>query len=154
MPVVDLCSQNPIFIEKTANLLEAAQLMRKHHVGGVIVVDSIDSKKPLGILTDRDIALSIAEEAVPEKAKVEDFMSRNLITTSADKGIASIVDIMEGEGVRRLVVLDKAGKAYGLVSSDDILQLLAREIYGLGKLVQKQIQNEKVHSSHGQVLMT
>ena len=154
MPVMDLCSQSLVCIEKTGSLSEASKLMKKYHVGGVIVVDSLDTKLPVGILTDRDIALSVASETFSSKSRVDELMSKNLITANADQGIASIVDKMEYEGVRRLVILDKAGRALGLVSSDDVLQLVAREMHGLGKLVQRQIQNEKIHGSYGQLLMT
>ena len=153
MPVSDLCSKNLICIEKGASLQYAAQLMKKHHVGAVIVVEADDKSKPAGIITDRDIVLGIVAENLPLSTKVQDVMSTEISKVSKGKGIAEVVDQMESKGVRRMIVVDDAGNACGIVSSDDILQLVARELNGLGKLVERQLENEKIHKPQQSHLM-
>lgn len=143
MPISDLCTKNFNCIEQNETLSKAAQLMKKRHTGGLVVVDSNGSKKPVGVITDRDIALCLVADNLPASTKVCDVMSTDIVKVTGEKGIAEVVDRMENHGVRRMVIVDSAGNACGLVSADDILQLVAREIYGLGRLVQRQSQKEK-----------
>lgn len=153
MPVSDLCSKNIACIEQGSTLQNAAQLMKKNHVGGLIVVESNGKNKPVGIITDRDITLGAVAENLSMNTKVKEVMSKNIFTVPKNEGIAEVVDRMEREGVRRMIVIDNSGNACGLVSSDDILQLVAREINGLGRLVQRQIENEKLYK-HPQKQLT
>lgn len=145
MPISDLCPKSLVSIEKGATIKSAAQLMKKHHIGGVVVVDSKGKNKPLGLITDRDIAMGITGEKLTPETKVQDLMSKEVFKVSKDMGIADVVDKMESKGVRRMVVVDESDNACGVVSSDDILQLVARELYGLGKLVEGQSKAEKAH---------
>lgn len=144
MPISDLCEKNLIYVEQGASLQYAAQLMKKHHTGGLVVVEANGQTKPVGILTDRDIVLSVVAENLTSKTKVQDVMSRDIVKVNQSKGIAEVVDQMEGYGVRRMIVVDEQGNACGVVSADDILQLVARELNGLGRLVNRQIDNEKI----------
>lgn len=153
MPISDLCSKNLVFVERGASLQYAARLMKKHHVGGIVVVESNGKNKPVGILTDRDIVLSVVAENLPLSTKVQDVMSRDVVMVTRGNGIADVVDQMESKGVRRMIVVDDVGNACGLVSSDDILQLVAREMNNLGRLVGRQLENEKIHKPQQSQLM-
>lgn len=145
MPVSDLCAKNLVCVDKGVSLQHAAQLMKKYHVGGVVVVESNGKNKPVGMLTDRDIVLGVVAENLPPHTKVQDVMSTDIVKVAKGQGIAEVVDQMEGKGVRRMIVVDEAGNACGLVSSDDILQLVARELNSLGHLVGRQLDREKIH---------
>jgi predicted transcriptional regulator len=153
MSISDLCSKNLVCVEKGATLQYAAQLMKKHHVGGIVVVESNGKNKPVGMLTDRDIVLGIVAENLPLSTKVQEVMSTDIVKVAKGKGIADVVDQMESKGVRRMIVVDEAGSACGLVSSDDILQLVAKELNGLGRLVERQVENEKIHKPQQSQLM-
>lgn len=146
MPISDLCSKNLVSIERGASLQYAAQLMKKHHVGGVVVVEAGNGERPVGILTDRDIVLSVVAENKPFNTSVQEVMSKDVAKVTKNQGIAEVVDLMESKGVRRMIIVDDFGRACGLVSSDDILQLVARELNGLGRLVERQMENERIRS--------
>ena len=155
MPISDLCSENLICVERSSSLTNAAKLMRNHHVGGLVVIESNGKNKPVGMLTDRDIVMSTIAGNLPPSTKVENVMSKNVVTVTADSGIAEVVDHMAAEGIRRIIVVDESGNACGLVSTDDILQLVAREIYSLGQLVAREITNETVHRPpHDQLMLS
>ena len=143
MPISDLCTTDLVCIEKDATLKHASQLMKKHHVGGLVVVEANNKSKPVGILTDRDIVLSVVAENLSPNMKVQDIMTKELVKVHKKEGISKVIEIMEDKAVRRMIVVDEAGNACGLVSSDDILQLVSKELNGLGRLVQKQLKNEK-----------
>ena len=153
MPISDLCSKNLVCIEPGTSLQYASQLMKKYHVGGVVVVEGNGLNKPVGILTDRDIVLSVVAENLSSNTTVQDVMTKTIVKCNKDVGIAEAVDRMEAEGVRRILVVDEAGMACGLVSSDDILRLVAREINGLGRLVEHQIENERIYKTDQRQLM-
>jgi len=144
MPISDLCSKNLISVVRGSTLQYAAQLMKQYHVGGIVIVDSDDGNKPVGIVTDRDIVLEAVSENLPLDTPVEEIMTKNVSTVKLKDGIASVVEKMELEGVRRMIVVDEKGNACGLVSSDDILQLLAKELSGLGKILEHQVENERI----------
>ncbi len=138
MPAIDLCAKQLISIGPDATLQEAARLMKEHQVGSLVVCEADGEDTPIGFLTDRDIVLYALAEERPLTTSVRDIMTGKVIHVSKDEGIADMVDKMESEGVRRMVVTDEDGAACGVVSADDILQLVAREINCLGRIAQQQ----------------
>lgn len=114
---------------------DAARLMRRHHVGSLVVVDaSDDSGRALGIVTDRDLVLAVmAEELDPGVFTVGDLMSTDLATAPQQAGLMDAVAILRRRGLRRLIVVDEAGRVTGLVTLEDLLDALAGE---LGTLAQ------------------
>lgn len=145
MLVSDLCSKSLICVEKGASLQYAAQLMKKHHVGSVVVVEPNGKSTPVGMLTDRDIVLGIVAENLPMDTKLQDVMSTDIVKVPKGKDVAEVINQMENKGVRRMIVVDEAGNACGLVSFDDILQLVARELVGLSRIVERQLENENIY---------
>src|SRR5689334_16904376 len=127
MPIVDLCSKNLVCVDRFATLQAAAKLMKKHNVGGVVIVDSKRAKTPIGILTDRDIALGLAVDHLPLETKVTELMTKNPVTADKGEGVTAVIDKMERAKVRRVILTEGVGEACALVSSDDILQLISRE---------------------------
>lgn len=144
MPIADLCSNKLISIDRKATLQQAAQMMKDHHVGGIVVVEANGQGKPVGILTDRDIVLNVVAENLPINTPVQEVMSKNIVKVAKWDGIAEVVEQMESSGVRRMIVVDESGHACGLVSADDILQLVSQELSGLGSLISKQVENEEI----------
>ena len=112
----------------------AAQLMRQHHVGSLVVVDATaDDGKPVGIVTDRDLVLAVMAEALdPALFTVGDIMSTELVTAKAGAGLIDATRLLHKHRVRRLVVIDDAGRVVGLAALEDILEALTREF---GELV-------------------
>lgn len=143
MPISNLCSKQVVCIEKTATLQEAARLMKDQHVGAIVVIERDGKNKPIGMITDRDIVISVVAENQTLNKKVQDVMSTDIVKVIESKGIAEVVDQMENHGVRRMIVIDEFGDACGVVTADDILQLVARELNGLGRMVQRELENEK-----------
>ncbi len=110
--------------------------MRECHVGDLIVVqDREPSQKPVGILTDRDIAIEIVAAGVdPEVVTVGDAMSYRLATVEESAEITVAVELMRERKVRRLPVVDKQGLLVGILTSDDVIDLLAEQLVGLSRL--------------------
>ncbi len=111
MPIGDLCKADVATIELTATVNAAARLMREQHVGDVVVCKMDEGRRiPDGILTDRDIVVSLVAMDIPTEAvRVEDVMTPTLVTVESDKGVYETIRLMEKYGVRRLPVVDHSG---------------------------------------------
>jgi CBS domain-containing protein len=107
-------------------IAEAARAMKQKNVGALIVVNS---GRPLGVLTDRDIAIDVvAAGKDPDAVRVEDVMRKKPATLREDMGLMDAARIFAKTGVRRLPVVDKAGRVSGIVALDDLMMLLGNEM--------------------------
>ena len=136
MPVTLESLATKIVVTATPDITatRAAQLMRAHHVGSLVVLDGVsDSGKPVGIVTDRDLVLGVMAEGLdPSLFTVGDVMSVELVTAPAGANLMDATHELRRHRVRRLIVLDDAGRVVGLAALEDLLEALSRE---LGELV-------------------
>jgi CBS domain-containing protein len=105
--------------------------MREHGVGAVVVVD--DKGIPQGILTDRDVAIAVAANERDPYTAVRHIMREELVTIGETKGIFNAAEVMDKYQVRRLPIVDSDGKLVGIVTMDDLLALLARELANISE---------------------
>jgi CBS domain-containing protein len=116
-------------VEPETTALIAAQLMRNHHVGALVVVDAEEKSKAIGIVSDRDIVTQlIAEELDPSVLTAGDIMSDQLVTASGDMDAMDVIKLMNTHHVRRIIVSDSADRLVGIVTMEDILEFLAQEL--------------------------
>jgi CBS domain-containing protein len=114
-----------------------AKRMGEYRVGTVVVVD--DARRPIGILTDRDIALRcVAPGESADAMSVSGVMTTPVRTVSENAPIEDALDSMKRLGVRRLPVVDATGTLAGLVALDDVLSLIAEESASIGSLLRKE----------------
>lgn len=152
MLVDDLVQKNVMTIPPGSTLREAARRMTMHSVGAMVVADARNTP-PRGIVTDRDIVLRIASGADPEQATVADVVSAPLRTVAEGASLREVSKAMRRYGVRRLPVVDQAGNLVGIVTLDDVLRFLARELLDLASAVDVQLEHEHpVPSAHDRSL--
>ena len=121
MYVKDIMTANPACCTKDASLQEAAQMMRDNDCGCIPVVEDQSSKKPVGVITDRDIALRIvAEGKNPLDLTVANAMTANAETVKPNTSIEDCCDLMEDKQIRRVVVVDDSGRCCGIIAQADI----------------------------------
>lgn len=125
--------------------------MRDYGVGDVVVVERLGGHVvPLGILTDRDIVTGPVANA-PETLgalKVGDIAATNLVTVGGDEDVLSVVDVMRRHGVRRVPVVDPRGALLGIVTFDDLVEVLGKEFADLGGIPgRSQQREERAHRS-------
>jgi len=136
MTISDLCKRVVVTIHRGASAEDAARAMLASHIGNLVVVDPADTRKPVGIITDRDIAVKVvAQGLVPAQTPVGAVMSAPVVSLSQDDSFLEALDKMSAQGVRRAPVLDRDGRLKGLVSVDDLVPLLARELAKIGALI-------------------
>jgi CBS domain-containing protein len=146
MAVGEICNRDVVIAEKALSVVEAAQLMRKHHVGDLVVVEDRGGQKhPVGIVTDRDIVVEVVAAAVnPDALKVGDIMGPEVATVRESEGLFEALRYMRDKGVRRMPVVDGTGVLVGILTLDDLLGLLAEEMTELAKLVSHERHREAV----------
>ena len=144
MKVREFCNREVVVIRRDESIADAAKLMRQHHVGSVIVIESGDEPvHPVGVLTDRDIVLEfVAQDASPDEVSVGDAMSYELVTISEHADLFETIELMRDCGVRRIPVVDDEGALVGLVASDDALELLVEQLSDLVAVVDHQWRTE------------
>jgi CBS domain-containing protein len=126
----EICNREVVFTTRDMGLVEAARLMGEHHVGSLVVVLETDGKRvPVGILTDRDIVIAaVAQARDPRKLTVADVMSGGLFVVREQDGLAEVLRAMREHGVRRVPVVTAAGALAGILTMDDLLELVAEEL--------------------------
>jgi len=144
MAVGEICNRVVVVTAKSASVVEAAQLMRQHHVGDLVVVEEKDGRNcPVGIVTDRDIVVEVVAAGVnPDALKVGDIMGAEVATVREGEGLFEALRYMRDKGVRRMPVVDRDGGLAGILTMDDVLSLLAEEMTELAKLVSHERQRE------------
>ena len=148
MPIGDVCVRDVVCASKDTTILEAARLMRQHHVGNLVVVeDSANGRRyPVGIVTDRDIAVSVIAPALDAALfTLGDLLSQELVTAQENQGIFESIQNMRMHGVRRMPIVDRQGALVGIVSVDDLIRLLGEELSELAKLIAR----ERAREMHG-----
>lgn len=109
-----------------------AQLMRKHHIGALVVVDAQEKTRPVGIVTDRDLVLELMAEGLdPAVFTAGDIMSVDLVLASPDMDVMEAVQRMKKHRLRRLIMTDEQGQLVGIATMEDVLELLAQELASL-----------------------
>jgi CBS domain-containing protein len=144
MPISEICNREVVIVQRSNTIMEAAQLMRQHHVGDVVVVDERGGiKVPVGIVTDRDLVVEIMAPAIDQTVvTVGDIMASELVTVRENAGLSETIEYMRAKGVRRVPVVDRNGALVGILALDDLLELLAEELLALAKLVRHEQKRE------------
>jgi CBS domain-containing protein len=136
MPISEFCNRNVVIAGRDTTAIEAAALMRQHHVGDVIVVDQVDGRRrPVGLVTDRDLVVEIMASGLdPRLPRMGDLLLWPLVTVDEDASYAETVRLMSVNGVRRIPVVGRSGELVGIVTLDDMLWHMAGPLAALSAL--------------------
>lgn len=139
------CNRQVVITEPDTPIIEVAKLMREHHVGNLIVAEKQGNENiPLGIVTDRDLVLLVVAPEIPvDSISVKDVMSSPLVTVKEQTGLFDTLDTMRQHGMRRLPVVNEHGGLEGIITADDMMELLAEATEDLMKLIKNEIKHEQ-----------
>ncbi|HEX5229809.1 MAG TPA: CBS domain-containing protein [Bryobacteraceae bacterium] len=138
MPIGEICVRDVVVAGPDTTVRQAAKLMAKHHVGDLIVVREETRSRvvPVGIVTDRDIVRNVVAETLDASVfTLGDLVARELITARDDQGVFECVQQMRINGIRRMPVVDSSGALVGIISLDDLIQLLSEEMSEIAKVI-------------------
>lgn len=142
----DICTRIVSIAYPGMALNEAARLMRDRRVGCLVVVEeaSPSQRVVVGILTDRDIAVGVvAADRDPHGMRVDDVMTRDVITAREHDSLLDLLAAMRRKGVRRIPVTEPQGTLIGIVALDDVLEVLAQQMQAVASAVSATSRHER-----------
>jgi CBS domain-containing protein len=117
----EVMTKNPFCCFPDDTVAGAAKLMRGGDIGSIPVIENGQSKKLVGIVTDRDLALRIVAEGLDaQSTKVEAVMTRNVVTCHAGDDLQKALDAMAEHQLRRIPVVDDDGQVVGIIAQADV----------------------------------
>ncbi|HEX9875209.1 MAG TPA: CBS domain-containing protein [Gammaproteobacteria bacterium] len=144
MSIGSICNHSVATISSDAGIVEAARRMREEHVGDLVVVELRGGiTVPIGIVTDRDIVVSVvAKQVSPADLTVADVMSSSLLKVNEQSGVEHALQEMHRGGVRRAPVVGARGELVGILSVDDVIERLAAQLDHVAGLIHAEQQRE------------
>ncbi len=145
MSVGEVCNREVVVVEQGADAGEAARLMREFHVGDLVVVERRDEMNvPIGIVTDRDLVVEVLAQGIDATSvSVHDLMVQPLQTAQEDDDLLDTLQRMRSMGLRRMPVINVDGALEGILTVDDILDILSEELMDVVAVSVVQRQKEK-----------
>ena len=147
MNVSSLCHRDIVSVGANASVREAADAMRQHHVGALVVTDPEEPGRAVGVLTDRDLVINLlAPGRSADGQAAGSFCSSSLVGVPATATIPEAVRAMRRAGVRRLLVVEPGGSLLGLLSADDLFEAIAAELEALAGALRSGIARESLRT--------
>lgn len=145
MRIGEICTRDVVYCTRDTVVTEAAQLMRNHHVGDLIVADQREGGlAPVGIVTDRDLVVEVlAEKVDPATLTAGEVMGTGLATARDTDIVYDAIETMRSRGIRRLPVVDARGCLVGVLTADDVAEFLAEELNGIARIAPRQLKVEE-----------
>lgn len=144
MTVAEISTPNPVWTGPQLTIVEAAKLMRAEHVGSLVIAHTVsDRPKPTGIVTDRDIVVSVVAAGIdPGVFTLGDVAMPVLTTVRETADLFEAMRLMRAKGVRRLPVVDTDGFLTGIVTLDDIIATVADELKDAATVIDREQSRE------------
>jgi len=139
--IASICNRSVAFTTRETTVVAAAKLMRHGHIGSLVVVEQMHGGRriPVGIVTDRDIVVEVIATGLdPAVITVGDIMEPELVVGRESDSVLETLEIMRFKGVRRLPTVDPEGQLVGIVTVDDLLEILAEELNELATIVARE----------------
>lgn len=129
MTIASLCQRDLVTVDADASPITAANLMRDYHVGSLVVTEGTDPRRVVGVITDRDLAIEVLARGLdPVSVSVGKLTRGALIDVPATATVQEALEAMQRGGVRRVLVVEDGGAVLGIVSADDLVAIISREL--------------------------
>jgi CBS domain-containing protein len=137
MKLNDIFTRSVVIAAPEDTLAAVALRMQEHNVGTVVIVEE---RRPVGIVTDRDLALALGARRVSPQTEVQNVMTRHVLAIPEDTSIYTATKFMREREVRRLPIVDREDRLVGIVTLDDLLRFLGRELYNLAEGIKHEME--------------
>lgn len=125
MSVIDIARRNVVTQDQDASVADVVRTMHRDTVNSVVIVDD---GRPLGLVSDRDLAMAVLDEDFDaERTPVREFLTGDVVTIEADAGVYDLVELLSEKGLRRVPVVED-GELAGIISLSDVVVLLGMEL--------------------------
>jgi len=133
MALIECCQAPVVSVPPETPIYDVAGIMAEQNVGSVVVVED---KKPVGIVTDRDITVRVTAAALdPKGIPVRAVMTADLLALPDSTGLYEALEAIRKKGVRRVPVTDEGGSLVGIITVDDVIRLLAVEMERIAAVI-------------------
>ena len=145
MFIGEICNRNVVIASRDTSITQLAQLMREHHVGSIVITEvQNECNIPVGIITDRDLVIELlSKEIEPSSVATGDVMSTELITVRESNHVYDTLKLMRGKGIRRVPVVNDEKVLIGIVTVDDLLDVVISELDDIVNIVAIEQKREK-----------
>jgi CBS domain-containing protein len=145
MKVGEYCKKAVVAIASNADAAEAAKLMRMQHVGFLIVhLEGDVLRKPVGVLTDRDLVVGVmARDVDPHAVTVDDIMSRQPLTANEGDQLNDLLQGLRLAGFRRAPVVDARGALTGIMTIDDAIEVITGLMCDVAGSIKSELRQER-----------
>ena len=138
MLLKEICTPEVAQCPAQTSVLAAARLMRQRHVGDLVVIESDDGQRPIGLVTDRDIVIEVlAEERDPAQVAVRSIMRTPVVLARASEDLSEAIERMTTHGVRRVPVVDEHERLVGILTLDDVLTQFAGAAEAIAEVISR-----------------
>lgn len=137
MKLNDVFTRTVVTAEPEETLEAVSRKMLAHNVGAVVVVER---QRPVGILTDRDLALAVVARGISPQVPAREVMTRHVLAVPEDTEVYAATRFLRERGVRRLPIVDREDRLVGIVCLDDLLRTLGRELYNLAEGIGREME--------------
>lgn len=126
MPLVDCIRTDVVTASPDDPVGDVARMMDERNVGSVVIARD---GCPVGIVTDRDLALRVcARDVDPEHTCVSDVMTCDPFVVDRNDTLWNVMEVAREQGVRRFPVVDDRSRLVGIITMDDVVRILANEM--------------------------
>lgn len=145
MKAGDVCNREVIVIQADESVQVAGELMRRHHVGDVVLYREEGGRRiPTGIVTDRDLVVEVLVPGLdPTALAVRDIVTSPLSVAHTDDSLFDALELMRAKAIRRLPVVDADGALVGILTMDDVIGLFTEMQGRLWAVVERQREHEE-----------
>ena len=145
MFIGEICNRDVIIATRDTSVIELAQLMREHHVGSIVIVEQQNECNiPVGIITDRDLVIELISKDVDiQSITAGDIMSSELVTVRESNHVYDTLKLMRGKGIRRIPVVNDENVLIGILTVDDLLDVVISELDDIVNIVAIEQKQEK-----------
>lgn len=145
MFIGEICNRNVIIATRDTSVTELAKLMREHHVGSIVVIEQQNECNiPVGIITDRDLVIELLSKDIDTKSiSAGDIMSMELVTVRDANHVYDTLKLMRGKGIRRMPVVNDEKVLIGILTVDDLLDVVISELDDIVNIVAIEQKREK-----------
>lgn len=144
MKIGEFCNREVVVIKSDESVKVAAELMRTHHVGDLVLVEEQNKKwVPIGIITDRDLVVEVmASGLTPDSLAVKDILTEPLVFLFENDSFFDALDLMHTQRVRRLPIVNSDNSLVGIITIDDMVDILSEKLTQIVSLVKLQQKKE------------
>jgi CBS domain-containing protein len=137
MKLNDIFTRNVVVAGPEETLAAVSLKMQEHNVGTIVIVEN---RRPVGIVTDRDLALALGARRVSPHTEVQNVMTCHVLAIPEDTSIYTATKFMREREVRRLPIVDREDRLVGMVTLDDLVRFLGRELYNLAEGIKHEME--------------